>query len=77
VTAKINTDSNEWGATAAKWMVSQLGCKGKIIIMNGPDGISVSDDRRKGAQPVLDANPGLQVITETNTEYNVAPAQEA
>lgn len=77
VTAKINTDSNEWGATAAKWMVSQLGGKGKIIIMNGPAGISVSDDRRKGAQPVLDANPGLQVVTETNTEYNVAPAQEA
>ncbi|MGO8126716.1 substrate-binding domain-containing protein, partial [Rhizobium ruizarguesonis] len=50
---------------------------GKIIIMNGPAGISVSDDRRKGAQQVLDANPGLQVITETNTEYNVAQAQEA
>jgi ribose transport system substrate-binding protein len=77
VTAKINTDSNEWGATAAKWMVGQLGGKGKIIIMNGPAGISVSDDRRKGAQPVLDANPDLKVITETNTEYNVAPAQEA
>jgi ribose transport system substrate-binding protein len=77
VTAKINTDSNEWGATAAKWMVDQLGGKGKIIIMNGPAGISVSDDRRKGAQPVLDANKGIEVITETNTEYNVAPAQEA
>lgn len=77
VTAKINTDSNEWGATAAQWMVDQLGGKGKIIIMNGPAGVSVSDDRRKGAQPALDANPGIEVLTETNTEYNVAPAQEA
>jgi len=77
VTAKINTDSNQWGGTAAKWLVDQLGGKGKIIIMNGPAGVSVSDDRRKGAQPVLDANKGIQVITETNTEYNVAPAQEA
>lgn len=77
VTAKINTDSAEWGAAAAQWMVDQLGGEGKIIVMNGPAGISVSDDRRKGAQPVLDANPGIQVITETNTEYNVAPAQEA
>ena len=77
VTAKINTDSSQWGATAAQWMVDQLGGQGKIIIMNGPAGISVSDDRRKGAQPVLDANPGLEIITETNTEYNVAPAQEA
>ncbi len=77
VTAKINTDSSQWGGTAAKWLVDQLGGKGKIIIMNGPAGISVSDDRRKGAQPVLDANKGIEVITETNTEYNVAPAQEA
>jgi ribose transport system substrate-binding protein len=77
VTAKINTDSAEWGAGAAKWLSDQLGGKGKIIVMNGPAGISVSDDRRKGAQPVLDANPGLEIITETNTEYNAAPAQEA
>ncbi|OLP60566.1 ABC transporter substrate-binding protein [Xaviernesmea oryzae] len=77
VTAKINTDSNEWGGEAAKWLVNQLGGKGKIIVMNGPAGISVSDDRRKGAQPVLDANKGIEIITETNTEYNVAPAQEA
>ncbi|MEW9617432.1 ABC transporter substrate-binding protein [Shinella sp. S4-D37] len=77
VTAKINTDSGEWGAGAAKWLADQLGGKGKIIVMNGPAGISVSDDRRKGAQPVLDANPGLEIITETNTEYNSAPAQEA
>jgi ribose transport system substrate-binding protein len=77
LTAKINTDSNEWGASAAKWLVDKLGGKGKIIIMNGPAGISVSDDRRKGATPVLEANKGIEVLTETNTEYNVAPAQEA
>ncbi|OLP55587.1 ABC transporter substrate-binding protein [Rhizobium rhizosphaerae] len=77
VTAKINTDSSEWGGEAAKWLVNKLGGKGKIIVMNGPAGISVSDDRRRGAQPVLDANKGIEVITETNTEYNVAPAQEA
>ncbi|MBD8653777.1 ABC transporter substrate-binding protein [Rhizobium sp. CFBP 13726] len=77
VTAKINTDSAEWGGAAAKWLVGQLGGKGKIIVMNGPAGISVSDDRRKGAQPVLDANKDIEVITETNSEYNVAPAQEA
>ncbi|SER54001.1 monosaccharide ABC transporter substrate-binding protein, CUT2 family [Faunimonas pinastri] len=77
LTAKLNTDSNEWGRQAAQWMVDRLGGKGKIIIMNGPAGVSVSDDRRKGAQPVLDANKGIQVLTETNTEYNVAPAQEA
>jgi len=77
VTAKINTDSLAWGEQAAQWMVDQLGGEGNIIIMNGPAGVSVSEDRRAGATPVLEANPGLVVLSETNTEYNVAPAQEA
>lgn len=77
VTAKINTDSLAWGTQAAQWMVEQLGGSGKIIIMNGPAGVSVSEDRRAGATPVLEANLGIEVLSETNTEYNVAPAQEA
>ena len=77
LTAKIDTDQVEWGKEAAEWMIKTLGGKGKIIIMNGPAGISVSDDRRKGMEPVLKANPGIKVLAETNTEYNVAPAQEA
>jgi len=77
VTAKINTDSAEWGASAAKFVVDAIGGKGKILILNGPAGISVSDDRRKGADPVLAANPDVQILAETNTAYNTAPAQEA
>lgn len=77
LTAKIDTDQSEWGTQAANWLVSQLGGKGKIIIMNGPAGIAVSDDRRKGADPVLKAHPDIKILAETNTEYNVAPAQEA
>jgi ribose transport system substrate-binding protein len=77
VTAKVNTDSAAWGSQAAEWLIGQMGGKGKIIVLNGPAGISVSDDRRKGADPVLAANPNVQILAETNTDYNVAPAQEA
>jgi ribose transport system substrate-binding protein len=77
VTAKINTDSAQWGAGAANFLVDALGGKGKILVLNGPAGISVSDDRRKGAEPVLKAHPDIQILAETNTAYNVAPAQEA
>ncbi len=77
LTAKVDTDQVEWGTEAADWLVKTLGGKGKIIIMNGPAGISVSDDRRKGTEPVLKAHPDIKVLAETNTEYNVAPAQEA
>ena len=77
LTAKINTDSQAWGRLGAEWLVEQLGGEGKIIVMNGPAGVSVSEDRRAGATPVLEANPGIEVLTETNTPYNAAPAQEA
>jgi len=77
LTAKVNTDQLQWGNEAATWLVGQLHGKGKILVLNGPAGISVSDARRKGADPVLKANPGIEILAETNTDYNAAPAQEA
>jgi len=77
LTTKIDTDQTLWGKQAADWRVAQLGGKGKIIALNGPAGVSVSDDRRKGAEPVFKANPGIVILAETNTPYNAAPAQEA
>src|SRR5215468_4318189 len=71
VTAKINTDSNQWGDTAARWLIKELGGKGNIIVLNGPAGVSVSEDRRKGANAALAENPGIKILAETNTAYNV------
>src|SRR5690606_31079409 len=76
-TTKINTDSIAWGTQAAEWLIDQMGGSGNILVLNGPAGISVSDDRRSGATPVLEANPDVVILAETNTDYNAAPAQEA
>jgi ribose transport system substrate-binding protein len=77
VTAKVNTDSSQWGDQAAKFLIDAMGGKGKILILNGPAGVSVSDDRRKGVDAELKAHPDVKILAETNTPYNVAPAQEA
>jgi ribose transport system substrate-binding protein len=77
VTAKINTDSAAWGDQAATWLFDKMGGSGKIIVLNGPAGISVSDDRRHGADAAIAAHPGIEILAETNTDYNAAPAQEA
>jgi ribose transport system substrate-binding protein len=74
---KIDTDQMKWGQLAAEWLVKQLHGKGDILALSGPAGVSVSDDRRKGAEPVFKANPGIKILAETNTPYNSAPAQEA
>lgn len=77
VTAKINTDQEKWGELSATWLVDQLGGKGKILALNGPAGVSVSEARFEGAKPVLEAAEGIEIVGTTNTQYNVAPAQEA
>ena len=61
LTTKIDTDQAEWGKLAAEWLVKQLNGKGNILVLNGPAGVSVSDDRRKGAEPVFKANPGIKI----------------
>ena len=77
LTTKINTDQKKWGELSAKWLVDKLGGKGKILALNGPAGVSVSEARWEGAKPILEAAKGIEIVGTTNTQYNVAPAQEA
>ena len=77
LTTKIDTDQHEWGKLAAEWLVKQLGGKGKILVLNGPAGVSVSDDRRKGRSRCSRPIRASRSSAETNTPYNAAPAQEA
>lgn len=77
LTAKIDTDQVSWGRQAATWLVGKLGGKGKILVLNGPAGVSVSEQRWQGGKDVLDASKGIEIVGTTNTEYNLAPAQQA
>ena len=74
LTAKVNTDQHEWGRMTAQWIVDQLGGQGRILAINGPAGISVSEARWAGAKEVFDANPGIEIVGTANIEYNEAPA---
>lgn len=77
LTSKIIVNSQEWGRDAAEWMAKTLGGRGNILVLNGPAGISVSDDRRAGAMAVLKKYPHIKVLAETYTAYNSAPAEQA
>jgi len=74
---RINTDTFTWGVITAQWLMDQIGGKGKIIAMNGPAGVSVSDDRYAGAESVLKKYPDVEVVADVRVEYNLAPAQQA
>ena len=74
LTAKVNTDQIEWGRMTGQWMVDQLGGEGRILAINGPAGISVSEARWEGARAVFEATPGIEIVGTANIEYNEAPA---
>lgn len=77
ITSKINTDPVEWGSVTAQWLVEKLEGKGKIIAMNGPAGVQVSDDRWKGAEEVFNQYPDIEIVAKVNSEYNEGPALQA
>ncbi len=74
LTAKVNTDQDQWGQMTAQWLVDELGGSGRILAINGPAGISVSEARWGGAKKVFDQNPGIEIVGTANIEYNEAPA---
>jgi len=74
LTAKVFEDQEEWGRMTAQWMVDKLGGNGKILAINGPAGISVSEARAAGGKKVFDANPGIEIVGTANIEYNESPA---
>ena len=74
---RVGTDQVEWGRMTAQWLADKLGGKGQIIAMNGPAGVSVSEDRWKGAEGVFQKYPDIKVVANVHSEYNLAPAAQA
>jgi ribose transport system substrate-binding protein len=74
LTAIVNTDQDQWGQMTAQWLVDELGGSGRILAINGPAGISVSEARWGGAKKVFDQNPDIEIVGTANIEYNEAPA---
>lgn len=74
---KVNTDQHEWGRMLAQWLADKIGGNGEIIAMNGPAGVAVAEDRWAGAQEVFAKYPGIKIVANVNSEYNLAPAAQA
>jgi ribose transport system substrate-binding protein len=74
---RVGTDQVEWGRMMAQWLADELGGKGEIIAMNGPAGVSVSEERWKGAEEVFQKYPDIKVVANVHSEYNLAPAAQA
>lgn len=77
LTTKIEVSAQSWGDATANWVIDKLHGKGKILVLNGPAGIGVSEARWAAAKKVFEAHPGIQIAAISNTEYNAAPAEQS
>jgi ribose transport system substrate-binding protein len=75
--ALVTVDDVAFGKTGAEWLVKQLKGKGDIIALNGIPGISVSDDRFKGAKEVFDKFPGIKIVAAVNASWDYAQGKQA
>lgn len=74
---QVGTDAVEWGRLLGNWLAEELGGEGDIIAINGPAGVAVSEDRWKGAEEAFAEYPGINVVANLNSEFNIAPAAQA
>ncbi len=74
---RVGTDQKAWGSMMGTWLADKLKGKGSIIAMNGPAGVSVSEDRWAGAAAVFKKYPNIKIVSNVHSEYNLAPAAQA
>lgn len=70
-------DQVEWGRNLAQWLVDELDGEGDIVIVSGLAGHPANVNRLKGMEEVLKANPGINVLSEVNGNWDQASAQQA
>jgi len=74
VTVKNIADQNEIGSELAKFIVKELGGKGKVAMLTGIAGTTPGQMRYESALAVFKANPGISVVGQvwTNSAYDQA-----
>jgi ribose transport system substrate-binding protein len=69
-------DQPEWARMGAEWLVEELGGQGDVVVINGIAGHPANEARYDAVQQVFAENPGIQVVQETNADWDQATAQQ-
>ena len=76
VAANVVIDQAEWARTSARWLADRLGGEGDIIMVNGLAGHPANENRVMGAKEVFSENPGINILTEVNGDWDEGVAQQ-
>lgn len=69
VTTFIGSDNLEGGRMAGDYLAKALGGKGKVAVLEGIPGHETSDERARGFRTVLQANPGIQIVSSQTANW--------
>lgn len=75
--ASVAALDEDFGRVGAEWLVEQLGGKGNIIILDGMAGITVAENRLKGAKAVFDQYPGIKIVGHEYADWDYAKGKMA
>jgi ribose transport system substrate-binding protein len=63
----------KFGRVLGDFLMEELECEGNIIVLNGQEGISTSDQRRQGLQEAIEACPdggeGITILAEEDAQW--------
>ena len=69
-------DQGEWASMGAEWLVEELGGEGDVVVINGIAGHPANEARYDAVKQVFADNPGIEVVQETNADWDQATAQQ-
>ena len=69
-------DQGEWATMGAEWLVEELGGEGDVVVINGIAGHPANEARYDAVKEVFAENPGIEVVQETNADWDQATAQQ-
>jgi ribose transport system substrate-binding protein len=75
--ASLMSDDREFGQTGAQFLADTLNGKGKIVALDGMDGITVAINRWEGAKSVFDKYPGIEILGKTFADWDYAKGKAA
>lgn len=74
--ALVYLDSVKDGANGCQLIVDGLGGTGKVVILTGPLQILAAKQRADGCRKTLEAEPGIEIVAEVNTDYSLRDAEQ-
>jgi ribose transport system substrate-binding protein len=69
-------NQREWARTSAQWLAEQLNNEGRLVTINGVSGHPANEARVKGYHDVFDQHDGIEILNETNADWDQALGQQ-